>query len=1093
MANANKVILTMCAYIVSSAVFASVIDIVGGEPVRIDDTNVDEYRDGIRFASSDAVVEFYTTQAPGMNIEGPGTVKKMSSGTWTMTRAITDFTGDYRIISGIAVLGTTAGVLGKNAATGGGVYVENGATLRFTKAAKSLIGARPLHISGGGVDGVGALDVTETLTSNPIEFSRLILDSDAVIRISASKYITYRATNTPIEFNGHRLLVTGGGYFYNYAETGLGEVVVQGDSASSSVSTFCLRDSKAMVEKSDSYPFVLGEYGRLLLFNPVPRVERPLWVSGTTADLFATEQFPNNYAFDWNTNVWAWAGPVRFTNESGIAELTLTSNYTNRQLSLLGPITGPGKVSVKTKYYRHTSRLYLGSAGNTFSGGFDYYSRDGGDVLAAYPTSLGGDGTTYEGVTADYGRIVCEVDDGGSHWDLAHFAKLIEEADWQHDAYAALQPIDCATVPTFAYAGQPALNGTWRLLDDVIFSFADPAALDGLVWSGARGPLHVRSLKPLNLTGLQLSGGFVTVGNKKVCGYLVVDGNSVVQTGSDIFRVGGYDAKSAAESARLVLENAKIATTCERKSQYDFINDCALGVGVSAAKYFQYTGILDIREGAVVSNKLVVGGGSGASDSNSYGYGAVYQRSGQVTALGGNTSSIHLDQGLGIGGKGNGSYEMHGGSFVASGNFSIGVSGQGCWTQYGGTAAQVPYDETKNGNFRVAGMNGGHGALVLRGGSFKTVSSVNCVGTGSGNGFAHVSVDGCGAAFETDGKIVFHTHQSFVSQIPSFLDVNRSGVLKAAKVARARLAGLYVGFDGGTFRAARTGVNLFGQKDGWSALVEGETNSPTRITVYPGGMTVDTDGKDVRIDESLLGAVGGGVQSVTLSNPLSGSSFVGSPIVMIEGDGEGASAVAEFDVELGAVTNVFVTAPGVNYSVASAVVYVAKSAVAVLPCVVAENPGGGDFTKSGAGQLTLSGANTYGGDTVLAGGTLKIASATAIPSGSKIVLAGGTIDAGAYPDAVPKDWEIDFDDFRQKGPYSVSGDLAFPSGCVLSVLNLDRITPDSPDRMVLLETSGEISGSPVLVTTGLPKGWKCVVRRKKIEVLREMGCVLIVR
>ena len=38
-----------------------------------------------------------------------------------------------------------------------------------------------------------------------------------------------------------------------------------------------------------------------------------------------------------------------------------------------------------------------------------------------------------------------------------------------------------------------------------------------------------------------------------------------------------------------------------------------------------------------------------------------------------------------------------------------------------------------------------------------------------------------------------------------------------------------------------------------------------------------------------------------------------------------------------------------------------------------------NLTKSGAGKLTLSGTNTYGGDTAVTGGVLKVTSASACP------------------------------------------------------------------------------------------------------------------
>ncbi|MEI6713748.1 MAG: autotransporter-associated beta strand repeat-containing protein, partial [Verrucomicrobiota bacterium] len=53
--------------------------------------------------------------------------------------------------------------------------------------------------------------------------------------------------------------------------------------------------------------------------------------------------------------------------------------------------------------------------------------------------------------------------------------------------------------------------------------------------------------------------------------------------------------------------------------------------------------------------------------------------------------------------------------------------------------------------------------------------------------------------------------------------------------------------------------------------------------------------------------------------------------------------------------------------------------------------GAGVVTKSGTGTLTLSGNNTYSGSSVLAQGTLSLASVTALPSGGTIKFTGGTL------------------------------------------------------------------------------------------------------
>lgn len=73
---------------------------------------------------------------------------------------------------------------------------------------------------------------------------------------------------------------------------------------------------------------------------------------------------------------------------------------------------------------------------------------------------------------------------------------------------------------------------------------------------------------------------------------------------------------------------------------------------------------------------------------------------------------------------------------------------------------------------------------------------------------------------------------------------------------------------------------------------------------------------------------------------------------------------------------------------------------ATLSGVIADFNGSGlagGLTKSGGGKLTLNGANTYTGPTVISGGILALGATGSISPNSTISVSGGTFDASAVP------------------------------------------------------------------------------------------------
>lgn len=526
---------------------------------------------------------------------------------------------------------------------------------------------------------------------------------------------------------------------------------------------------------------------------------------------------------------------------------------------------------------------------------------------------------------------------------------------------------------------------------------------------------------------------------------------------------------------KLIVTNSLLVNATVEGSFLTSSNRC-LGIGRNAI------GTMIVESGSVISNKLQVG--VVTDNYTGPGRGALYMRGGDVTVLS-QYGNPHIASGVGMG-SGHGYIEMTGGALTALGDFSVGYYGTGVWYQRGDVTSRFEraIGTTADPTLYIQGGNGFSGLVYLSDGAQMIHSRGPLFVGSSRNSLAHthIVIEGEGSLLDNGGEFAYFNDNSVDYAGRAYVDVLRGGTFRAyGFTQRKTLPSCWLSFDGGVFKCAGGGATIFcGEKFDYAI---------DRVTVYDGGMTIDTDGKDASTGLPISGATGKGVVGFNAAFPICVGSNV-SPYVEIEGDGEGAAAVALYDSDGQCVTNLLVTAPGVGYTAATAKVYLAKDCVAEIQCVLAENANTGSFTKAGEGTLTLTAANTWGGDTVLAGGILRLGVAGALPSKTTVVFAGGLIDADGQP--LPTAYAVDCATFAAQGTVFYPEAFSFPEGSTLTVRNVDALD-SAKSGMTLLRFVGGYSGSPTLYAEDLPERWSLRLSGNRLRIGPEKGLTVIIR
>jgi autotransporter-associated beta strand protein len=278
------------------------------------------------------------------------------------------------------------------------------------------------------------------------------------------------------------------------------------------------------------------------------------------------------------------------------------------------------------------------------------------------------------------------------------------------------------------------------------------------------------------------------------------------------------------------------------------------------------------------------------------------------------------------------------GAFVTNQRLLLANGGTGSLTIGTGSTGSITFGGDNSTFQNYVGVGGGNGTLTVNGG---TMNFNNASTPGTGNGYLNVGSNGNTSA----GSIVVNGG-----------NMNVGTWLKL----------------GGSYH------NGFG------------TNATSSLAIATGTVTVG-GGSDASYNGVLF--MNGGAGDNTANTGTSTLTLNNGGVLnvkRIEAGNQGTKTIS-FDggtLRAGASSTTFLNAATgltVNVKDGGATIDTQASDITVAAALVANGTGG--LTKSGAGILTLSGTNTYTGDTTVSAGTLAV-NGTSIADGGKLVIDG---------------------------------------------------------------------------------------------------------
>ena len=241
---------------------------------------------------------------------------------------------------------------------------------------------------------------------------------------------------------------------------------------------------------------------------------------------------------------------------------------------------------------------------------------------------------------------------------------------------------------------------------------------------------------------------------------------------------------------------------------------------------------------------------------------------------------------------------------------------------------------------------------------------------------------------------------------------------------------------------------------------------------------------------------------------------MGSPRVKIVGDGQGATAWADFDVATRTIRRIYVTSPGNDYKYADAQIVMNKKVVKTVPCTVGPTVSGG-LTKIGRAALKISATNTYEGATVVKSGSILLEADDVINSKSKLVLDGGDLNMNGKHQVFSSvevtenggsvlngtlalsGLTVDFDDVLDGKPLVYDGAVDFAADAKFTLLNAEMVAKPAPFGYRLAEIKGGMDWNDFAVSDttldALPERWQIRLVGNRILLRYPVGTVVTFR